>query len=118
MCIRVTVPTVEKELNTASTPVLLACLHPDAEIRSQVEVLEQVSKRFGKQIKVCLLCEAFTGAFGQTYGIEGTPTYLFFMQDQVVDLVLGQVDLNTLTACMYRTFPSITAPERCSNSHA
>jgi hypothetical protein len=118
MCIRVTLDTVERELNTSTTPVLLACLHPDTDISSQVEVLEQVWKRFGKQVKVYLLCEAFTGAFGQTYGIEGTPTYLLLNQNTVLDRVLGQVDLNTLTASMYRTLSSIRPPARDSNCQA
>ena len=108
MCIRVTLDTVEKELNTSTTPVLLACLHPEADISSQAELLEQVSKLFGDQVKVCLLCEAFTGAFGQTYGIEGTPTYLLFKQNTEIDRVLGQVDLNTLTAYLSRTLPSLS----------
>ena len=108
MCIRVTLDTVEKELNTSTTPVLLACLHPDTDIRSQVELLEQVRKRFGKRIKVCLLCEAFTGAFGQTYGIEGTPTYLLLKQNTEIDRILGQVDLNTLTAYLSRTLSSLS----------
>jgi hypothetical protein len=108
MCIRVTLDTVEKELKTSATPVLLACLHPDADIRSQVELLEQVSKLFEDQVKVCLLCEAFTGAFGQTYRIEGTPTYLLLKQNTVLDRVLGQVDLNTLTAYLSRTVSSLS----------
>jgi hypothetical protein len=108
MCIRVTLDTVEKELNTSTTPVLLACLHPDADSSSQTELLDQVSKLFGDQMKVCLLCEAFTGAFEQSYGIEGTPTYLLLKQNMVIDRVLGQVDLNTLTAYLYRTLPSLS----------
>lgn len=103
MCIRVTVPTVEKELNTGNTPVLLACLHPDAEIRSQVAALEQVAARFGERVKVCLLCEAFIGAFGQTYGVEGTPTYLIIRDHRVIVRLLGQVDEPTLTGCINRT---------------
>lgn len=110
MCIRVTLDTVEKELNTGTTPVLLACLHPDADISSQAELLEKVSKLFGDQVKVCLLCEVFTGAFGQTYGIEGTPTYLFLRQNTEIDRVLGQVDLNTLTTYIYRTLLSLSPP--------
>jgi hypothetical protein len=108
MCIRVTLDTVEKELNTSTTPVLLACLHPDADISSQAELLDQVSKLFGDQVKVCLLCEAFIGAFGQTYGIEGTPTYLLIKQNTVLDRVLGQVDVNTLTAYLSRTLSSLS----------
>jgi Na+-transporting NADH:ubiquinone oxidoreductase subunit NqrB len=83
--------------------VLLACLHPDAEISSQVEVLEQVSKQFHTQVKVCLLCDVFTGAFGQTYGVEGTPTYLIIRHHRVLDRLLGQVDEPTLTGCINRT---------------
>jgi hypothetical protein len=108
MCIRVTLDTVEQELNTSTTPVLLACLHPDADISSQVELLDQVSKLFGDQMKVYLLCEAFTGAFGQTYRIEGTPTYLLFKQNTVLDRILGQVDVNTLTAYLSRTLSSLS----------
>jgi hypothetical protein len=100
--------TVEKELNTSTTPVLLACLHPEADISSHAELLDQVSKRFGKQIKVCLLCAEFTRAFRQTYGIEGTPTYLLLKQNTVLDRILGQVDLNTLTVYLYRTLPSLS----------
>jgi hypothetical protein len=108
MCIRVTLDTVERELNTSTTPVLLACLHPDADISSQVKLLEQVSKLFGEQVKVCMLCEAFTGAFGQTYGIEGTPTYLLLKQNTEIDRILGQVDVNTLTAYLSRTLSSFS----------
>ena len=108
MCIRVTLDTVEKELKTSPRPVLLACLHPDADISSHVELLEQVRKRFGKRIKICLLCEAFTGAFRQTYRIEGTPTYLILKQNMVLDRILGQVDVNTLTAYLSQALLSLS----------
>lgn len=111
MCIHVALDTVERELNDGTTPVLLACVHPEADIKSHTELLEQVSKRFGNQVKVCLFCEKITGAFGNTYGIEGTPTYLLFTDNMVVDRVLGQVDLNTLTDFIDRTLPSMILME-------
>lgn len=103
MLIRVALHTVETELNEGSVPVLLACLHPNADITAQAEVLEHVSKVFDQRLKVCLLCEEIPAAFGNIYGIEGTPTYLIVKKNKVVDRLLGQVDPKTLTGFIQRT---------------
>jgi hypothetical protein len=103
MLIQVALNTVAKELHESDTQVLLACIHPNTAIKSQLDVLEHVSKAFGQRLKVCLLCEEIPAVFGDTYGIEGTPTYLMISQNKVVDRLLGQVDLRTLTGFIERT---------------
>lgn len=108
MCIHVTIKTVEEELKTGTTPVLLACLHPDAEMSAQVAMLEEIATAYRHRVKVCLLRDNINGAFGKTYTIEGTPTYLLFTGQTVRERVLGQVDENTLTRLLDQTLDGNT----------
>jgi thioredoxin-related protein len=66
-------------------------------------MLEHVSKVFGQRLKVCLLHEEIPATLRNIYGIEGTPTYLIVDKNKVVDQLLGQVDLETLTRFIERT---------------
>jgi hypothetical protein len=103
MCIHVTIKTVEEELKTGTTPVLLACLHPDAEMSAQVAMLEEIATAYRQRVKVCLFRDDLNGAFGKTYTIEGTPTYLLIADRTVRERVLGQVEKNTLTRLLDQT---------------
>jgi hypothetical protein len=103
MLIQVTLNTVARELHESDTPVLLACIHPNTAIKPQLDVLKHVSKMFEQRLKVFLLYEKIPAALGNIYGIEGTPTYLIVNKNKVVDRLLGQVDLRTLTGFIERT---------------
>jgi hypothetical protein len=104
MLMRVTLHTVGRELSNNTFPILLACIHPNTAIKPQVEMLEYLSKVFGQRLKVCLLCEKISAVMRDTYGIEGTPTYLLVKEHTVIDRLLGQVDRETLTGFVSRAF--------------
>lgn len=102
MCIHVTIDTIEQEVNAGTSPVLLACLHPEAEITAQVAMLEAIATAYRHRVKVCLLRDDLGGALRKTYAIEGTPTYLLIANRTVKERVLGQADESTLTRLLDR----------------
>ena len=106
MCVYVTLKTVDREVNAGATPVLLACLHPDAETSAQTAMLETIAAAYGPRVKVCLLREELSGAFKSAYAVEGTPTYLLLVERTVRERVLGQTDRQTLTRLLDRALDS------------
>ena len=106
MCVYVTLKTVEREVNTGTTPVLLACLHPNAETAGQTAMLESIAAAYGRRVKVCLLRDELSGAFRSAYNVEGTPTYLLLVDRAVRERVLGQTDQHTLTRLLDRALDS------------
>ena len=107
MVIRVGLHTIETEVTQAATPVLLACINPNAAATSQLEMLEELSTQAGDRLKVCVLCEELSAYRGNRYGIEGTPTYLMISRNRVSARMLGQVDLTRLTGCLERAFAAL-----------
>jgi hypothetical protein len=102
MYIHVTPTTIEREMNAGATPVLLACLHPDAETTAQAAMLDAIATSYRRRVKVCLLCDKLGGASKNMYAIEGTPTYLIIVNRAVRERVLGQTDQRTLTRLLDR----------------
>ena len=97
MLIRVGAHTVDLETNHGKMPGLLACIHPDSDIKPQLRMLEHVAERFADRVSGYVMVEELTVAFRKKYKIDGTPTFLFFQEGQVKDRLLGQVDVVMLT---------------------
>lgn len=106
MLIQVYTDTIETEINQTPIPILLACIHPDAERRPYQELLEGIEAGFPDQVKVCLLQEEIDGMIGKKYGIAGTPTFLVMHGACVIARLLGEVDLPVLTAFITQNMPS------------
>ncbi len=116
MYIHVTPKTIEHEMKAGSMPVLLACLHPDAETTAQAAMLEAIAKAYRRRVKVCVLYNELNGAVRQMYAIEGTPTYLLIANRRVRERVLGQTDQHTLTRLLERTL-ALSMPPPLTHSH-
>jgi hypothetical protein len=97
MLIRVGAHAVDLKARQNNMPGLLACIHPDSDLKPQIRMLEHVAERFAGRVTVYVMIEELTMAFSQKYAVDGTPTFLFFQGGQVKDRLLGQVDVVMLT---------------------
>ena len=95
----------DSEIKAEKRSVLLACIRRDDEFKEQTAVLDNVSKRYGERLKVCLLDEDSFGAFSKKLGIEGTPTFIAFYAGKEKGRMLGKADRETLSSFILRTVP-------------
>ena len=80
----------ESEIMLELKPVLLACIHRGFEAKEQLKILEVVSRKIDQNVKICFLYEGFSHAY-RALSIEGTPTFLLFVDGEEVGRVLGKV---------------------------
>jgi len=85
----------ESEIRLEPRPVLLACIHRGFEGREQLKVLEAVSRKIARDVKICLLYEGLSDAY-QVLSVEGTPTFLLFVDGEEAGRLLGKVPPETL----------------------
>ena len=93
----------KSEVMEEKGPVFLACVRRDIEFKEQTEILENLSKRYGAVLKVCLLDEDFIMAFSEECEIERTPTFLIFDNGKEKNRMLGLADRETLEDFVLRT---------------
>ena len=87
----------ESEVKMASKPVLLACIRRGFELREQIELLEMVSEQYAHTIKICIVYEDYNEAY-RALNIEGTPTFLMFLEGEEKGRMLGNAKTETLSA--------------------
>ena len=95
----------EQEVIEEKAPVLLACILRDLEFMKQAEILDDLSKRCGDLLKICLPDEDSIRTFSEKCGIEGTPTFVILNNGKEVGRMLGLADNKTLPAFVLRTLP-------------
>jgi thioredoxin-like negative regulator of GroEL len=88
----------QQEILDEQKLVLLACIHPGNEFRKQSELLKTVASRFDGGLKVCLLTHDGAKAIMDRFRVEGTPTYILLRQGREKERLLGETDLDTLSA--------------------
>ncbi len=93
------------EITAEKRPVLLACIRRDDEYRELIEVLESISRRYGDELKICLLNEDFIEVY-RKLGIVGTPTFNIFYEGREKGRMLGKVDREKLSSFVLRTLPN------------
>jgi thioredoxin-like negative regulator of GroEL len=86
-------------------PVLLGCFHWVTDIEEQERLLESVSQEYGEELKTYLMHEDSMGAFKESLGIEGTPTFIIFEKGKEKNRFLGVADLLRLTDFIAETLP-------------
>jgi thioredoxin-like negative regulator of GroEL len=87
----------EQEVIAEKKPVLLLCMPRDEEFPKQVKVIEDIARKYSKELKVGLLEEDFIEAFKNNYRILGTPTFLILVEGKERGRMLGLADQETLT---------------------
>lgn len=93
---------IDTEIRTEKRPILLACIRRDYEYKEQAEILENVSERYGDELKVWLLDEDFIGVY-RKLGIVGTPTFIIFYEGREKGKMLGKANEETLSSFISRT---------------
>ena len=93
----------EQEVIAEKKPVLLLCMPRDEEFPQQLEVIEDIARRYGNDLKVGVLEEEFIGAFKENYGIVGTPTFLVLVGGKEKTRWLGLADPETLSDLISRS---------------
>ncbi|MCX5914272.1 MAG: hypothetical protein NTV04_20350 [Deltaproteobacteria bacterium] len=97
----------EAAIGEEAKPVLILSMHLNGESRKEMGIIETISKKYAKAIKVCLLKEEFIGPFSEKFGVKGSPTYLLFVRGQEKGRMLGRADLKTLENFLLETVPSL-----------
>jgi len=80
----------ESEIRLELRPVLLACIHRGFEAKEQLKILEAASRKIDQNVKICYLYEGFRHAY-RVLTVEGTPTFLLFVDGEEIGRVLGKV---------------------------
>lgn len=92
-----------KEVLEEKKPILLLCMTRNDEFQQQMGVIEDISKKYGEELKIGLIDEEFIGVFKQKFNIKGTPTFLIFVKGQEKSRMLGEGDQKTLKEFLLRT---------------
>jgi thioredoxin 1 len=93
----------ESEVSREQRPVLLACFYGEAELRTQLRVVESVSEGYKDTLKTCVIDEDFLSTLRGALEIVGTPTFLIFHEGEEKSRILGHVDRETLSAFVQQT---------------
>jgi len=80
---------VESVIRLEQRPVLLACLRRGFEAKAQLKILKEVSGKIGN-VKICLLYEGVSDIF-RMLSVEGTPTFLLYVDGEEKGRILGKV---------------------------
>lgn len=72
--------------------LLMACIHAGEEFDDQRNIIDEVSKKIGRRMQICVLDEDQNKFFLKKYEISGTPTYILFSDGEEKDRLLGKVD--------------------------
>jgi hypothetical protein len=95
------------EITAEKRPVLLACIRRDNEYRELIEVLESISRRYGDELKICLLDDVFIEVY-RKLGIVGTPTFIIFYEGREKGKMLGKVDREKLNSFVFKNFAELS----------
>jgi thioredoxin-like negative regulator of GroEL len=101
----------EQEIGKGAKPILVLCMHWNGEPQEQVRIIEMISKKYAKDIKVGLLEEEFIAPFSEKFGVTGSPTYILFVGGRERGRMLGRADPKTLENFLMETIPSLGAAD-------
>jgi len=93
----------DSEILSEKKPVILAYIRRDYEYKNQIEFLENVSKEYGDEIKVCLLDEIFARTY-KNLEINGDPTFLGYYEGKEKGRILGKADKEKLISFVLSIF--------------
>lgn len=82
--------------------LLIVCLAQDDGYAGQMKVLQQISRRFGKEINMCLLAQDSMEICRRQLQISGTPTFILMKDGEEISRILGVTDEKTLTMLLDR----------------
>ena len=80
----------ESEISLELRPVLLACIRRGFEAKDQLKTLEAVSDKLARKVKICLVYEGISDAY-RVLSVEGTPTFLLYVDGEEIGRILGKV---------------------------
>jgi len=107
MITKIRLDNITHELLRETCPVLLACVYPGESWKDLIHTLDELSERYDRSLKVCVLHQNSIKAFCETYGIDGTPTFLIMKEGREQDRLLGEVDRSALESFVMSNIPAL-----------
>jgi len=95
-----------EEVVLETKPLLIICLAQDDGFAGQLTILQDIARRFAKEIKVGLLAQDSMEICKRKLQIIGTPTFLLMKNGGEVGRILGRADQETLTHFIVRHLPA------------
>jgi thioredoxin-like negative regulator of GroEL len=95
-----------EEVILEKTPVLLICLARDDSFSTQLTVLQDIAKKYGRELKVGLLAQDSMKTFKERLRIVGTPTFLLMIEGKEINRILGVSDRKVLTELIDKHLPA------------
>ncbi len=92
----------EQEVVCESKPVLILCMPRTEEFENQLNILEDIGRKYGERLKVALLDEGFIEGFKEKYGFAGTPIFLLLAEGKEQKRLLGLADREKLSGFILR----------------
>lgn len=84
------------EVVSSSMPVLLLYMTHDDDFPNQHKLIGDIAVRYGARIKTGLLQESFSEYFRSMLNLQGTPTFLIFLNGKEKNRMLGLADFQSL----------------------
>jgi thioredoxin-like negative regulator of GroEL len=82
----------------SSLPLFVACLGHDEDSRELIGILGDIAIVMEGKLRFGIIQKGFMRDFMKRYKIEGTPSFVFFVQGQEMDRLLGRVDKEQIEA--------------------
>ena len=96
---------LESKIMASDNSILLACIPQGYEFKEQIEVVEEISKKYHPFLKVCLVAQDSIQVLGKKFRIRGTPFFLIFEEGKEKGRLLGSVNKKTLISFLLKTLP-------------
>ena len=88
-------------------PFLMACIQKNEIYHEQMEVISWVTKQFKNMLGAFVVSGELMGCFCQKFNVKGTPTFLFFLDGEELDRILGCTSRESLMEFATRNLESI-----------
>jgi thioredoxin-like negative regulator of GroEL len=93
-----------EEVILEKKPVLLICMTRDESFSRQLQILQNVARKYEEELKVGLLDQDSLETFKRKLQFTGTPTFLLMTEGQEISRILGVSDEKTLTNLIDRHY--------------
>ena len=101
----ITADNFDTELTAAEGPVLIAGIKRGAGFKKQADIVEKISRRVHPWVEVFMVAQDSIRAFGEKFGISGTPYFIIFEGGTPRGRLLGSADRETLQSFLQQVLP-------------
>jgi thioredoxin-like negative regulator of GroEL len=87
---------IDVEIQDGRAPLLVAFLKRNERYPTQLEVLEDACRDYGKSVRCFLYNSDYLDTATERFSVQGTPTFLLFCMGREVNRLIGESDRATL----------------------